>query len=512
MTIADPIAEHIDETRKLVRSLDKNDVYRWLIDYGYYPESYVVPPCFRVVKSPRRKSYFKVTSSGKYRPDICDIVSVHFPKSELTDRTFGIIDPYIHNDIAYHITANWKKISAMLFHSENTVASYSFPVPIDSRKPGRLGKLRSGRMIYEFLGMVDDDLASMAYNYGVIAMADIKNFYPSIYTHSLAWVIHGKKKIRKGSVRFDYSLVGNKLDKLFQNANGGCTNGIPIGSVVSDIAAEIIASSVDRLYSKALSVKNIQVKTVRFKDDYRILARDEVDAKAAIKILQASLKEYNLELSDAKTSVAKLPGGLFRRWASMYHAVHPYKRKRYSWKQFRELYLSVVEIDRECPETGVIDRFLADMCSKDGYPKVAVGIGNLQKVISMFLMLGTLRVKAFPKIIAILESILRSPFGRIHEKAILEYLIGYLKDLSVDEDRNKYSISWISYFLISNGFKKDVTFAPAFKDPIVRSIYNNRGLLFRSRSEFKLFEGCIAMRKRVSMIDHLDIFNPPKGI
>jgi hypothetical protein len=72
----------------------------------------------------------------------------------------------------------------------------------------------------------------------------------------------------------------------------------------------------------------------------------------------------------------------------MYHAAHPKKKKRYTWKEFRELYLTVLRIDKACPGTGVIDRFLADILSKNGRLKIQVGPYNLQKVLSMLLMLA----------------------------------------------------------------------------------------------------------------------------
>jgi hypothetical protein len=141
-------------------------------------------------------------------------------------------------------------------------------------------------MIYEFVGMIDNDLASVAYRYTHIVKADVKSFYPSIYTHSIAWAIHGKRRIRKGQNFYNYSLVGNRLDKLFQNANDGCTNGIPIGPVVSDLIAELVASGVDRLLSKKIAESDIQCEVIRFKDDYRILTKSESDAKTTIKLLK----------------------------------------------------------------------------------------------------------------------------------------------------------------------------------------------------------------------------------
>jgi len=510
--LSNPIKEHRKATKKLARSLKKTDVYHWLCERGYFPESYVLPPCFIVDKRPiKPKIYTKVTGGGKkYKVPRTECLNVHFPKTEYTDRNFGLIHPEIHNDIAYHIATNWLTIVERMVPKNSEVTSYTFPVPIDSRNPGRLGYLRSGRLIYEFIGMIDDDIASEAYKYRYIVKADIKSFYPSIYTHSIAWAIHGKKYIRNPANMHNYKLIGNRLDRLFQNASDGCTNGVPIGPVVSDIIAEIIASAVDVSFTKRIKDSGIECESVRFKDDYRILTKSETDSKRVIKFLQASLKELHLELSDEKTTILPLPDGLFREWVSKYHAVHPSKKKTYTWKEFRELYLATIRIDKECTGTGIIERFLADIVDKTGRLKIRVGVFNLQKVISMLVMLGALRIKAFPKIIAILEGILKSSFGHMHQKIIVEYLEDYLLTLSEEEERNKYLISWISYFLVSNGLDDLLSTRPKYKDPITRSIFNNRGNVFKDCKEHKIFVGCKTMAKKVTMIEHLDVFDPPK--
>lgn len=329
MPTTSPIQQHREATRDLARALRPSDIYWWLLEYGYFPEAYVLPPCFRVVKMPAKQTRYFDLKKGFKKLKETECVRVHFPKTELTDRTFGIIEPRIHNDIAYHISRNWKTIVDAMIPSDSVVSSYSFPVPVNRKRPGRMGELRSGRMIYEFITMTDDALATVAYRFTHIVKADIKNFYPSIYTHSLVWAIHGKRKIRygdKGKNRRDMKFVGNRLDKLFQMANDGCTNGLPIGPAVSDIVSEILASAVDRVLSAELKRSQIECEAVRFKDDYRILVSSETDAKKVVKILQSSLKEYSLELSDEKTTISVLPDGLFRAWVSRYHLVHP-KRK-----------------------------------------------------------------------------------------------------------------------------------------------------------------------------------------
>jgi hypothetical protein len=392
--IVSPIREHRILTKKLAKELKFGHVYHWLVEHGYFPESYVLPPCFRVTVLPKHPRLFSKVKGKKLPLTERECCKVHFPKTDLTDRGFGIMHPEHHNDISYHIARNWQTIVDCLVPDDSDVTCYSFPVPIDAKRSGRVGRLRSGRFIYEFLTMGEDDLASVAYRYTRLVQADIKNFYPSIYTHSIAWAIHGKKRIRQGNNRNNYSLLGNRLDRLFQYANDQKTNGIPIGPVVSDIMAEIIAASVDRRLTKAVNAAELDCEMVRFKDDYRILVKNESDGREVIKALQGALREFDLELSDEKTVIHELPEGLFRPWVSLYHGVHPKKRRYFPWKDFRELYLAVLRIDKQCSGTGVIDRFLADIVSKKGNLKVRLSGRNLQKAMSMLLMLGNRRVKA----------------------------------------------------------------------------------------------------------------------
>lgn len=357
--------EHFKRTKELAEALTKPDIYDWLSTKGYFPEAYVLPPCFEVTKHPQfTKVYFKPN-----KPKIDEFQQVHFPKTDLTDRIFGIITPKIHSDIAFKIANEWDIITSCLFHPDNKVCSYSFPIPLDDKNIGEIGKLRSGRMIYEWIEMAENDSASIAFKYKYLIKTDVKNFYPSIYTHSIAWALHGKETIRKKENRYDYSFLGNCLDKLFQSANDGCTNGIPIGPVVSDIVSEIILSGIDRELSKSLLTEGIinDVAIVRFKDDYRILAKTESSGRSTLKILQSALKEYRLELHDGKTEFHSLPNGLFRNWRSEYYNINPETKKNYDYEGFKEVCLSVIKIDKNNPGCGVIDRFLADLVNRKNY-------------------------------------------------------------------------------------------------------------------------------------------------
>jgi len=500
------IKKHFQRTKELAEALTKSDIYNWLVTKGYFPESYVLPPCFFVTKHPNFGKVYFSHSNKKFQPNISEFLQVHFPKTELTDRTFGIIQPEIHSDIAFTIADNWDDIVLCLFHQNNKVCSYSFPIPVNHEKLGVIGGLRSGRMIYEFIEMAENDVASIAFRYKYLIKTDIKNFYPSIYTHSIPWALHGKDFIRQSKNRQNYDFIGNRLDKLFQNANDGCTNGVPIGPVVSDIISELVLSGVDRELSKSLSN---DVIVVRFKDDYRILAKSEADGRSVIKFLQAALKNYRLELNDGKTEIHRLPNGLFRHWVSEYHAVNPQPKTYYEFKRFKEVYLSVIEIDKNNPGCGVIDRFLADITTKNYKIRIKkLDTKSLTKVISLLLMLADLRIKSFPKVLAIIEAILKSSFGSKHVDSIIEHLEDFLKDLSSREMNNRYLISWIIYFIRANDLEDKLKGTYSFTDPIVCAIHKSKFMEFDSCKDFNVFSDVKIVANHVKMLEHLDVFKP----
>ena len=94
MTISNPLGDHRRRTRQLAMSLRPSDVYHWLVQYGYFPESYVLPPCFSVVEHPARQVvHYHIKKKGKsYDVPVQECVTVHFPKSELTRSPLDLTD------------------------------------------------------------------------------------------------------------------------------------------------------------------------------------------------------------------------------------------------------------------------------------------------------------------------------------------------------------------------------------------------------------------------------------
>ncbi|MDP9154881.1 MAG: RNA-directed DNA polymerase [Pseudomonadota bacterium] len=136
---------------------------------------------------------------------------------------------------------------------------------------------------------------------------DIKSFYPSIYTHSIAWALHTKVKAQANTGFYD--LLANQFDRLIQNSQSKQTKGIPIGPDTSFLAAEILLASIDSLIKK-----NIGKRYFRYLDDYEFCFRTSTEADAALSIFQEILGKFELNANEVKTKIEGLPGPLESPW------------------------------------------------------------------------------------------------------------------------------------------------------------------------------------------------------
>jgi len=501
--------EHFKDTYELIKKIDKNIIADWLLTEGYYPEQYVLPPCFHVKSfSFNPDPYFKVKTkrNGKkeFKPTISEIITISFPKSHLTERTFGIIEPTIYHDIVWYLINEWKDVLEHLFHEDINIFSYSFPIPVTKKNEGQLGKLRPGRMIYEFIEMAENDLVAEAHKFKYLLKTDVKNFYPSIYTHSIPWALLAKSDARKDIGKFD--LLGSKIDKLLQSSDDRCTNGIPIGSAISDIISEILLARVDRELSKELDKHKIKYIGVRFKDDYRFLCSSKKDADFIVKNLQNELRFYKLSLSEDKTEIKELPEGLFRPWTSEYQKYSLKHVYPINYKRFETSLLAVLNIDKKYPNTGIIDKFLSELTSKKYNLKLLINPKEVFKVFSLLFLLKERRAKSFPQILAIIELIIKK-FKSEEDiiKKIEKSLYEIFKSFQDDVFENQYDLLWFYYFLRSNGFtKKRLTRASLH--PFINSLKSNSQKFFNGNTNIILFEPIKAKGKNKKLIEHLAIF------
>ena len=105
---------HFKYIAKLVKLLNTDDVANWLLNDGYYPEQYILPPSFAVSGfGLKKRPYVKDLRDPARRA----LVTISYPKSLLTSRVFGIQHPYNYHDLVYYILEDWDQITEHLFHA-----------------------------------------------------------------------------------------------------------------------------------------------------------------------------------------------------------------------------------------------------------------------------------------------------------------------------------------------------------------------------------------------------------
>ncbi|MDE1376626.1 RNA-directed DNA polymerase, partial [Bacillus licheniformis] len=130
-----------------------------------------------------------------------------------------------------------------------------------------------------------------------IFKTDIQNFYPSLYTHSIPWILVGKSVAKRN--KKNYKEYYNQLDSLIQRCQRGETHGLPTGSFAFRLIAEI--------YMCKLDIKMEKHPYIRYVDDFELPFNDESEKSEFYKELNKELSILNLKIKIEKNQVDTFP-------------------------------------------------------------------------------------------------------------------------------------------------------------------------------------------------------------
>lgn len=304
-----------------------------------------------------------------------------------------------------------------------------------------------------------------------------------------------------------------------QYSNDARTNGIPVGSALSDLIAEILLSWVDEKVSQELN--DLDFLSVRFKDDYKILCNTEEDAKKVLSTLSDELKKINLSLNETKTQIFTLPDGLYRPHDREYFPHSLRESPKVSFKKFELTLLIALDIHRKYPGTSILEKFFSELLTEDKELKIHFSLKEsqcmvqLKKFISLLFLIKRESEKTLSHILSLLEIVylknkpyrgtLRPFIRQIVEK---ELVAASLKNSAFD-------IVWYIYFsryigLGITNFNALIPNEKVRKNIFVQcsitsqgKIYNDSGIrLYRKPSECK----------GVSLAFELDVFKRHESI
>lgn len=205
-------------------------------------------------------------------------------------RVTSIPGPVAQTFLATALVANWAAI-VRHFRRSKTSASH----PRFRRDAKRAASLPSMQTLYE-----KRLLQGAGFRY--VLRTDISRFFPTIYTHSIPWALHGKSTAKRNRT-ITPKYFGNLLDQAVRQCQDEQTFGLPIGPDTSHIIAECIATAVDVELNKKLRGTT---PGFRYVDDYYYFFDTYLAAEKALAALVRCLKEFELQINFEKTKICRV--------------------------------------------------------------------------------------------------------------------------------------------------------------------------------------------------------------
>lgn len=211
-------------------------------------------------------------------------------------RPFELMHPVIYSKCIDIISKeeNWKILQNRLASFRGgAVECCSIPVVDLDVEPRPKRK-----QILNWWKSIEQRSLELSLKYSHVSLTDVSNCYPSIYTHSIAWAIHGRDCAKNN--RRDKNLIGNQLDRLIQGSREGQTNGIPQASSLSHLVAELILGYCDTFINDRLG-KGHDILILRYRDDFRVFGNSDSECAEGIKIVSECLNKFGMKLGASKT-------------------------------------------------------------------------------------------------------------------------------------------------------------------------------------------------------------------
>ncbi|MBS7576100.1 MULTISPECIES: RNA-directed DNA polymerase [unclassified Enterococcus] len=128
---------------------------------------------------------------------------------------------------------------------------------------------------------------------------DLSNFYHTLYTHSIPWMIIGKPYAKANKANIN--IFANKLDRLIEACQYGETHGIPTGNLASRIIAELYMCHLDK------KMESKGFRYARYVDDFTFSYTTDLEKEEFLENINLLCREHNLYINAEKTVVEKFP-------------------------------------------------------------------------------------------------------------------------------------------------------------------------------------------------------------
>ncbi len=247
----------------------------------------------------KRLSEFQATNPRDF--DNVNYTILHNKDGRYAWRPFQLINPALYVSLVHSITEeeNWTFIAKRFqeFTQDVRIRCLSLPVAMESNQKDR------AEQVTHWWQTIEQHSIELSLDYEYLLETDITDCYGAMYTHTIAWALHGKTEAKQK--RRDKGLLGNVIDNIIQDMRHGQTNGIPQGSVLMDFIAEMVLGLADIDLSERIQKAGIEdFKILRYRDYYRVFVNSPQIGDAIVKLITEVTTDLGLKLSPSKTKAS----------------------------------------------------------------------------------------------------------------------------------------------------------------------------------------------------------------
>lgn len=270
------------------------DKIKELLKSGFFPVQ--LPPTFTTTEFAESYHKFQGRWSAHKQPETkAEKFSV--ARSSYYRRATSIVNPISYFFLVKEIAEYWSDIERHYRKSNISLSKPKLSPSLRAIDISRFSELYEAKVT-----------KSAGYRYALIT--DITSYFPTIYTHSIPWAIHGKsaaKRNRKASSAF----FGNILDSKSTKLQDGQTIGLPIGPDTSHIIAELIGVAIDRELKEAIGY---WPAGFRYVDDYCLFFDKREQAEKALAELTKAVSNFELQINPSKTKIVEVKELVSESW------------------------------------------------------------------------------------------------------------------------------------------------------------------------------------------------------
>jgi hypothetical protein len=217
-------------------------------------------------------------------------------------RPIQLTHPALYVSLVHQLTdpTNWKKVLDTFRRASRNPRILCLSHPVESRTAQK----DKAAQVLKWWEEVEQRSIVLSIEYEYLAHTDITDCYGSIYTHSIAWALHGREFMKQPANRNNQNYLGNVIDRHLMGMSHGQTNGIPQGSVLMDFIAEIVLSYADRILGLRIRQAGItDYQILRYRDDYRIFTNHPTEGEEILRILTETMYFLGMKLNPSKTAL-----------------------------------------------------------------------------------------------------------------------------------------------------------------------------------------------------------------